>query len=110
MKPVCGGDFLKKQPIARHGKVNASSGKNKPVVTTERGNHDRPGHAHRARMTEDGVHHHYRDAILWRALDFRKRQHGQIRDVSQQIKYDHNAATAYKRTNEIFTRVTHFTA
>src|SRR5439155_9129349 len=78
--------------------------------TTERGDHDRSGHAQRTRMTEYGVHHRHGHAILWRVLDFRKRQHGEIRKVGQQIKYHHDAAAQHERTHQIFAWIAHFAA
>src|SRR6476469_6825969 len=110
MKSICGCNFLEEQAITRHGIVNPRSRENQSIVTTESGNHDRCGHAHRSWPTEDGVHHCYGYAVVWRVLDFRKRQHRQISKVSQQIKYDHNGAPSYKRAHEIFSRIAYFAA
>src|SRR5437762_9682910 len=94
---VCSSDLL----------ILAGSRENQSVVATKSGNHDCPGHAHRSWPTEDGVHHCYGYAVMWRVLDFRKRQHRQISNVSQQIKYDHNGAPSDKRAYEIFSRIAH---
>jgi hypothetical protein len=53
MKTIGGPDFFEEQTVARHRVVNASSGKNQAVVTTERGNHDGCCHAYRTGTTED---------------------------------------------------------
>src|SRR6266480_2861783 len=76
--------------------------KNQAIVATESGNHDRGGHAHRAGPTENGVHHRYGYAVLWRVLDFRKRQHRQITNVRQNTKYDHNRAPADSARTRFF--------
>ena len=110
METIRGCDLLEKQSVARHGIVNARAGENQPVITTKRGNHDRRSHAQRARMTEHGVHHRHRHAILRRVLDFRKRQYGQVSKVGQQIKGDHNRAAAHERAHQIFSRIAHFAA
>src|SRR5437867_7729355 len=50
-------------------------------------------------MTEHRVHHCHGHAILRRVLDFGQRQDGEISDVGEQIKDDHNpAATTSART------------
>src|SRR4029077_13433523 len=110
MKAVGGPDFFEEQTVARHRIVNARSGKNKAVVATERGNHDRSRHAHRTGTTENGIHHGHSDPILRRVLDFRKWQYSHISKIGQQIENDDDAATYDQRAHKILSRVAYFTA
>ena len=110
MKAICGRDFLEKQPIACHRIVNPRARKNQSVVATKGRNHNRSSHAHRAHVTEDSVQHRHGHAILRRVLDFRKRQHGEIGKIGQQIKCHHDTAPYHERAHEIFSWIAHFAA
>ena len=107
MKAIGGPNLFEKQMVTRHRIVNARSGKNQSVVTTKSRNHDRRCHAHRAGMTEDGVHHRHGYPVLRRMLDFRERQHSDVGEIGQQIKNNHDGAANYQRAHQIFSRIAH---
>ena len=70
MKLIRGRNFFEKQTIPRHRKIDPGAGENQPIVATERRNHDRCSHAHRARISECGLHRRDSDPVLWCVLNF----------------------------------------
>ena len=110
MKAIGCPNLFEEQPIACHRIVNPGSGKNQAVVATKGRNHDRCCHAHGTGPAENGIHHGDGDAIMRRVLDFRERQHSDVREIGQQIQNDHDPAASQQRAHKVLSRVAHFAA
>src|SRR5205823_2444350 len=98
-------DATEKETVTRHCIVSARAGEDQPVVAAECRNHDSNGHDGRACAGKDDVGGLGRHAVARRILDRVERKRGQIRNVSEQIKPDHQNGAERERERNVTTRI-----
>src|SRR3954469_4264940 len=99
---------LKKEAVARHREIDASTGENEPVVTAERRNHDSRGHGQRAWLSEHAIHHRDCYTILWCVFDRIKWQNRDVGQVCKHIQDHRDTAAIEERPSEIATGIANF--
>ena len=98
-------DATEKETVTRHCIVSARAGEDQSVVTAECRNHDSNGHDGCASAGKNDVGRLRGHAVAWRILNCGERKRGQIRNVSEQIKSDHQNGAERERQRNVATRI-----